>query len=91
MLDKNSKKHILKIKPIYFEYVRQGFKTFELRLNDRDYKVGDYVHFVNTDGKEFETQENNLFKITYVLKDIPEYGLNEKFCIFSLMKVKDNE
>ena len=85
------KKHILKIVPIYFEAVRQGFKTFEVRFNDRYYKVGDYVHFVNIDGKEFETQENNLFKITYVLEGVAEYGLKDGFCIFSLMRVIDNE
>lgn len=32
--------HELKIIPQYFEAVVKGIKTFELRKNDRDYKVG---------------------------------------------------
>lgn len=33
--------HELKILPQYFEAVQSGLKTFEIRKNDRDYKVGD--------------------------------------------------
>lgn len=35
--------HELKILPEYFEAVTKGKKTFELRLNDRNFKVGDYL------------------------------------------------
>lgn len=33
--------HTLKILPQYFDAVRKGIKTFEIRENDRDFKVGD--------------------------------------------------
>lgn len=33
--------HDLKIKPEYFEQVQLGFKTFEVRKNDRNFQVGD--------------------------------------------------
>lgn len=33
--------HQLKIEPQYFAAVKDGSKGFELRYNDRDYKLGD--------------------------------------------------
>lgn len=35
--------HELKILPKYFEDVMTGKKNFEIRKNDRDFKVGDYL------------------------------------------------
>lgn len=35
--------HELKILPEYFEAVTSGRKQFEIRKNDRDYKVGDLL------------------------------------------------
>lgn len=35
--------HELKILPEYFEAVASGRKQFEIRKNDRDFKVGDYI------------------------------------------------
>jgi ASC-1-like (ASCH) protein len=36
--------HMLKTWPIYFQAVRAGEKTFELRLNDRGFAVGDRLN-----------------------------------------------
>jgi ASC-1-like (ASCH) protein len=36
-------RHDLKILPQYFEEVYNGNKTFEIRKNDRDFKVGDIL------------------------------------------------
>ena len=35
--------HELKILPYYFNLVESGMKTFEIRLNDRNYQVGDIL------------------------------------------------
>ena len=40
---KNMKVHNLKIKPQYFKDVVSGIKTFEVRKNDRNFKVGDLM------------------------------------------------
>lgn len=37
------KTHDLKISPKFFAPVRQGVKTAEVRLNDRDYMAGDLL------------------------------------------------
>lgn len=33
----------LNIAPVHYEAVKSGLKTAELRLNDRDFKVGDWL------------------------------------------------
>ena len=35
--------HVLKIESQHFEPLKAGLKTAELRPNDRDYKVGDWL------------------------------------------------
>ena len=35
--------HIVKSWPEFFEQVKSGNKRFELRKNDRDYKIGDLI------------------------------------------------
>ena len=42
--------HSLKTEPKYFEAVLSGKKTFELRKNDRDFRVGDYLALNEWDG-----------------------------------------
>ena len=37
------KTHNIKILPQYFDAIENGTKTFEIRYNDRDYKVGDLL------------------------------------------------
>ena len=40
------KLHELKIKDEYYEDIISGTKKAELRKNDRDYQVGDLIHFI---------------------------------------------
>lgn len=84
------KVHELKIKMNYFLEVDKGTKTFELRKNDRDFKEGDLVHFLvtfNTIGEGEKEIDGGFYKIDYVLKDVPQYGLKKGYCIFSMHKV----
>jgi len=41
--------HKLKLHPNYFDAVANGIKTFEIRKDDRDYKVGDTLHLYEFD------------------------------------------
>lgn len=87
----NSAIHYLKIKEEYYQAIKDGLKTFELRRNDRNYHVGDLIIFkrivysrgeVLTKGSEML----DIYKIDYILKNVPEYGLDNDYCILSISK-----
>ena len=90
------KLHELKIKYEYLVEIARGAKTFELRKNDRDYQVGDLIHFVDIkDTKQNDKcdcdiyiDNNDLYKITYILKDVPQYGLDKDYCILAIKKLE---
>jgi len=84
--------HELKLNEKYCESVYWGFKTFEVRLNDRNYKVDDIVHFTAVDsfGLPIEHKINHCYYlITYVLSDF--FGLAENYVAFSIYKWSENK
>ena len=61
--------HNLKIWPSFFEAIVDGSKTFELRHDDRDYKVGDILLLKEwTDVRKFTGRELKRV-VTYVLRN----------------------
>lgn len=81
------KLHILKIRPCYYFFVNNGMKKAELRKDDRNYEVGDLIHFVNLNEEDFTYDLDNVFKITHILRNCEEFGLNKDYCILSIEKV----
>jgi len=73
--------HYLKIRPEYYLPVTRGIKQFELRKDDRGYKVGDLVVLQEWDGEKYTGRESFHLQIQYILRDCPEYGLKEGYCI----------
>ncbi|CCQ40415.1 DUF3850 domain-containing protein [Yersinia enterocolitica] len=61
--------HQLKILPEYFQAVVEGRKKAELRTNDRDFNVGDYLLLVEWDGG---TDEYTGRKIGVEISDITQ-------------------
>jgi len=43
-MEKYSRTHKVKIEEAYYENVISGRKRFEIRYDDRDYQVGDWLH-----------------------------------------------
>ena len=62
--------HQLKTETKYFKAVKAGYKLFEVRKNDRDYRVGDYLALneLSADGKKY-TGDSILLRIKYILDD----------------------
>jgi len=77
------KVHELKTLPEYFEAVFMGKKNFEIRENDRDFKVGDFVTLMEYDAKTGYTGKKLSRRITYIFKG-GNYGLHENFVILSI-------
>lgn len=73
--------HDLKILPQYFEEVIKGHKRFELRKDDRDYKVGDRIVLNEYENGEYTGRKSTAFPIRYILRNCPEYGLKDGYCI----------
>lgn len=72
--------HRLKIKHEYFSRLELGQKTCEIRLDDRDYQVGDLIYF-------HQEWMSSYFQITHITRWI---GLKDGYVALSLKKVKLN-
>lgn len=73
--------HELKILPEYFDEVQSHDKQFELRKDDRDYRVGDFILLEEFVNGSYTGRTVGCFKISYILRNCPEYGLAEGYCI----------
>lgn len=81
--------HELKIWPEYFSAVASGKKRFELRKNDRDFKVGDTLILSEFDpNKNAFTGNAKRVRVTYLLAG-PSFGLAEGFCILSFRRLPE--
>ena len=60
--------HELKIIPEYFIKVKNGYKTFKVRKDDRNYKQGDIVILKEYKSHQFTGREIKAW-ITYILRD----------------------
>ena len=75
--------HELKILPRWFEDVEKVIKNFEIRRNDRDYKVGDVLRLKEYDRGRYSGREI-VKEVEYIYKGDGTYGLSEEFCILGL-------
>lgn len=76
--------HELKTWPEHFKAVRAGDKPFEVRKNDRDFKIGDYLVLSEFDPvtEQFSGQKE-IRKISYILKG-PGFGIEEGYVVLGL-------
>ena len=86
------KQHELKTDPELFDYVAAGLKTFEIRYDDRGYKVGDKLCLRKTryTGEEMKhgrpleyLDEYLMVTVSHILRG-PCYGLSDGWVIMSL-------
>lgn len=76
--------HTLKILPEFFIPVFTGEKTFEIRNNDRDFKIGDILILKEWQGSSF-TGRFVAVRVTYIL-DNPLY-LPENMVALSIVLI----
>ena len=93
--------HELKILPQYFNAVIEGEKTFELRKDDRGFKVGDVLMLKEFSlNEKYETIEGAetyfsgrkiLREINYILKDVSEkMGLEKDYAILGIKPIDED-
>lgn len=95
--------HRLKTHVSYFQALRRGDKTFEARLNDRDFQVGDVLDLiewsvsptvrVNQDGStetvpSGPTDDHLFFRISYVMTG-GRMGLAADHVVLGIQPVKN--
>lgn len=81
------KMHSLKILPEFFNEIITGKKTFEIRKDDRGFKVGDTLvlnEIAPISG--IYTGRKTVVKITYIFRG-GRFGLEEGFVIMSIVKL----
>jgi ASC-1-like (ASCH) protein len=85
-----NKRHFLKTVWPYYDEVVAGRKKFELRLNDRNYKVGDHLVlmewkiYYGEDAKKPElTGEMIEVRVTHVFSD-GQFGIQPNFVVLSI-------
>ena len=81
---KDDRRQKLKLAKMFFEDVRLGRKSFELRKNDRDYQIGDILELREMDNGE-PTGRVIEKEITYILEGFA--GLKEGYCILALADI----
>jgi hypothetical protein len=81
------KVHTLKTWPEYFTHIVNGIKTFEVRKNDRDFKVGDILRL------EEWNPETGLFTSRYCTKEViyllngGQFGIKKGYVVMGLQDV----
>lgn len=78
--------HQLKIQKSFFEEKIQGLKPWELRFDDRGYKVGDYLgenEVIEVDGEWRETGRFVLEKITSIVHHDECAGLHTGWVVLT--------
>lgn len=84
------RKHVLKSWLAFFQPIFDGTRTHELRLNDRDFKVGDVCELreFDEDAQTFTGRHCNVLITSMTSKELPcavsEAGLHKDFCILSI-------
>lgn len=78
--------HELKLHEKYFDAVRNGIKTFEVRRFDRDFKVGDTLTLMRvTEKGDLQDYKKIKVAVTYILahEDFPD-GIQEGYCVMGI-------
>jgi hypothetical protein len=80
--NKNKMIHQLKTESKYFQRVLDHTKTFELRKNDRDFQVGDYLELIEIDDQVVATGAVLKVRVSYILQGAP--WLRDGYCCMGL-------
>lgn len=80
------KVHRLKCLQPFYDQLKSGQKTFEVRYYlDRDFQIGDYIWLNEEPAKSsVDYDMNPVFKILGILYDYDCIGIEKDYCVLSL-------
>lgn len=77
--------HELKTWPGAFQAILDGKKTYEIRVNDRDFQVGDNLHLREFDAEAGAYSGRELtVRVTYMTRG-GEWGLPDNLCVMAII------
>lgn len=74
------KHHYLKTATEHYQAVESGLKKFELRKNDRDFRIGDMLYLEEIVKGAYSGRKLGPMEIKYILHG-DKYVLEEGYCI----------
>lgn len=86
--------HVLKTVAHYWDAVKRGDKTFEVRRNDRAFQTGDVLVLRRTNeagrsdpapGDQLHSDQS--FRVTYLLQG-GQFGIEPAFCVMGIEPIK---
>lgn len=92
------REHKLKTLPEYFEAMRNGTKTFDIRRDDRGFMVGDVLILQEWDpgrcsspvASLMYTHRQMAFEVTYKFHG-GRWGIDWRYCVLGVKRRKDLE
>jgi len=78
------KTHSLKTWPEYFNEVFLDHKHFEVRKNDRDFKIGDIVILKEWNNEEQAYTGREIARIVQYVLHGGQFGIEDGFCVMSI-------
>lgn len=86
---RDQKHHQIKCWPDYFTPTQNGDKPFEVREDDRNYRVGDLliIREWNPETEEF-TDRVAIRKITYKLQG-GQLGIKDSYCVLGIKTIEE--
>jgi hypothetical protein len=80
------KTHYVKCELVYFNEIKNGSKTFEVRKNDRGYETGDKIVLLCYNMElSCLTGAELSFKIGFVFNAMSYFGWPSDYVVFSLL------
>jgi hypothetical protein len=80
-----SRVHHLKTWPEYFESIMDGTKTFEVRKNDRDFKVGDHLYLEEYDPETGRYSGKSVHANVWYCLCGPCFGIEDGYVVMSII------
>ena len=87
----DSKIHELRCDFELFPDCVEGRKRFDIRKNDRGFRVGDVLKMLQTNrhDRDSYTGHHAFFSVDYIIQD-SNYGLKDGYCVMGITMLSNN-